>query len=299
MATMNVTSTYCGDALKKYILACVLGGETLSTQGISVQTNVKYKRKIKKLAASGVVQAGSCDFAPTSGVTISEGVLEPCPYKVNEKICFEDVYQLWDSADMAAGLNNENLPQTLIDGLTEAYTKQVAKEVEEMIWQNDGADCFEGFLAQLSGSSAVTGGTGSTLTVSNIVTELNAAYALVPSCVLSKPKNELVIFISHKALALYEMNLATQGVNTSVMAGVPTLYGIELKAISGFGNDNLIVIGARDNFYVGTDLEADFNEIKTIDLRQTTGDEAIAFIMKFKLDVTVAYANEIVLYNYV
>ena len=46
MATMTVTSTYAGDALKKYILACILGGETLATQGLSVQTNVKYKRKL-------------------------------------------------------------------------------------------------------------------------------------------------------------------------------------------------------------------------------------------------------------
>ena len=91
------------------------------------------------------------------------------------------------------------------------------------------------------------------------------------------------------------MNLATQGVNTSIMGGVPQLYGIELKAVSGFADDDNIVIGARDNFYVGTDLESDFNEIKTIDMRQTTGDEKIRFIMKFKLDVAVAYPSEVVI----
>lgn len=297
MATISVTSTYAGDALKKYILACLLGGETLSTNGISVQTNVKYKRKIKKLASSDIVQAGSCDFTPTSGLTITEASLEPCEYKINETICFEDIYQTWDSADMAAGINNENLPQSLLDAITEAYVKQFAHEVEEMIWQNNypsgSSDCFTGFLRQLLDGGAVTGAT-SAVTSSNIVTLLNKAYALVPSCILSKPKSELVIFLSHKALAMYEMNLATQGVRTSIEAGVPTLYGIELKAISGLPDDDIIIIGERANFFVGTDLMADFNEIKLIDMRQTTGDEALRFILKAKLDVAVAYPAEVV-----
>ncbi len=297
MATINVTSTYAGDALKKYILACILGGETLSTNGISVQTNVKYKRKIKKLASSDIVQAGSCDFTPTSGLTITEATLEPCEFKINEQICFEDIYQTWDSADMAAGINNENLPQSLLDAITEMYVKQFAKENETAIWQNNyptgSSACFTGFLRHLLDGGAQTGAT-SAMTVSNVVTLLNKAYALVPACVLAKPKSELVIFISHKALALYEMNLATQGVRTSIEAGVPTLYGIELKAISGLPDDDMIVIGERANFFVGTDLMSDFNDIKIIDMRATTGDEAVRFILKAKLDVAVAYPAEVV-----
>jgi hypothetical protein len=303
MATITVTSSYVGDALKKYILACMLGGETLSTNGISVQTNVKYKRKIKKIGIGDVVQCGSCDFTPTSGVTITEAVLSPCESKINEEICFEDLYQLWDSADMAAGIHNENVPQSLADGLTEAYTKVAAQEIEKAIWQNDDTAtgttfcaCFDGYECQLA-AGGVTGGTGATLTVSNILTHLNAAYALVPACVLAKPKNELVIFMSHKAFSLYEMNLATQGVNTSIQAGVPTLYGIEIKPISGLSNDNIIVIGARDNFYIGTDLESDYNQIKVIDMRETTGDESVRYIMKWKMDVAIAYPGEVVYYN--
>lgn len=292
-ATINVTSTYSGDALKKYILAAIIGNETLSTNGISVLTNIKYKRKIKKIGASGVVQAGSCDYSPTSGVTITEAVLEPCEYKVNETICFEDIYNTWDSADMTAGLHAENLPQTLVDGLTEAYTGQFAKEVEEMIWQNNtrSGDCFDGFeTILLAGVTGVT----SAVTVSNVVTLLNKAYALVPAGVLKKAKSDLVIFVSHKFLSMYEMNLATQGINTTIMGGVPNLYGIEIKAVGGLSSDNYIIIGARDNFYIGTDLESDFNEIKLLDMRQTTGDEAVRFIMKCKLDVAIAYPNEVV-----
>ena len=299
MATLTVTSTYAGDALKQYILACILGGETLSTAGISVQTNIKYKRKIKKLAVGNIVQCGSCDFTPTSGVTITEAVLEPCEMKINEEICFEDLYQLWDSADMAAGIHNQQIPQSLMDALVEGYTKEAAQEIEKAIWQNDDdatgttyCACFDGYKKILLEGGAVTGAT-SAVTSTNIVTLLNKIYELLPDCVRAKPKNELVIFLSHKALAMYEMNLATQGVRTSIEAGVPTLYGIELKAISGLPNDNIMVMGERANFYVGTDLESDFNEIKLIDMRQTTGDDSVRFIMKYKLDVAIAYPSEV------
>jgi hypothetical protein len=303
MATITVSSTYCGDALKKYILACILGGETLATQGISVQTNVKYKRKIKKLAVGNIVACGSCDFSATSGVTITEAVLEPCDMKINEEICFEDLYQLWDSADMAAGMHNENIPQSLMDALTEGYVKEAAQEIEKAIWQNESTGtgrtycaCFDGYEVVLA-ADGITGGTGATLTVANVVTMLNAAYALVPACVLAKPKSELVIFMSHKGLSLYQMNLATQGVNTTCNEQCVSLYGIQIVPVSGLSDDDIIVIGARDNFYVGTDLESDFNEIKAIDMRNTTGDESVRFIMKWKLDVAIAYPSEVVYYN--
>ncbi len=303
MATLTATSSYVGDALKKYILAAILGGETLATQGISVQTNIKYKRKIKKLAVGNIVACGSCDFSATSGVTITEAVLEPCDMKINEEICFEDLYQLWDSADMSAGMHNENIPQSLMDGLVEGYTKEAAQEIEKAIWQNDDTAtgttycaCFDGYEVQLA-AGGITGGTGATLTVANVVTMLNAAYALVPAAVLAKPKSELVIFMSHKGLSLYQQNLATQGVNTTCNEQCVSLYGIQIVPISGLSDDDIIVIGERANFYVGTDLESDFNEIKTIDMRQTTGDDSVRFIMKWKLDVAIAYPNEVVYYN--
>ena len=298
MATLTATSSYAGDALKKYILACILGGETLGTSGINVQSNIKYKRYIKKLAVGDIVQCGGCEFSPTSGVTITEAVLEPCEMRINEEICFEDLYELWDAEDMAAGIHKQQIPQSLMDGLVEGYTKEAAKQIEQSIWNNvkDATGttycaCFNGFGKLLLTGGAVTGAT-SAVTSTNIVTLLNNLYGLLPDCVRAKPKGDLVIFLSHKALAMYEMNLATQGIRTSIEAGVPTLYGVELRAVSGLPED-VMVMGERANFYVGTDLESDFNEIKTIDMRQTTGDDSIRFIMKFKLDVAVAYPAEV------
>lgn len=305
MSTINVTSSYAGDALKKYILQALIGGETLSTQGINVLTGVKYKRYIKKLAASGIVKEHTCDFTPTSGVTITEAYVEPQKIKVHESICFDDIYELWDSADMADGVNNEQLPQELVDGITTEYINQAAKEIEEAIWQGNDAgstgtikDLFDGYEVILD-AGVPTGQTltATALTVSNIVTEMNKVYAALPAAVKKKPKSDLILFVSHEALALYEMNLATQGVRTSIEGGVPTLYGIEIKAVGGMSDPNYMVMGSRDNFYVATDLESDFNEIKMLDQRENDGSDKINFVMKAKIDVAIAYPTEVVWYT--
>lgn len=300
MSFASVTSTYAGDALKEYILKALIGGETLGTRGVKVETNVKLKRTIKKLASTGIVQAGSCTFSSTDGMTISEGSLEPVRLKVNETICFDEFDELWDSADMAAGQHAQNVPQSIIDAITDEFVGQFAKEVEEMIWQGDTTltggtkALFDGYLKQLDGTAIPVSGT--TLTTSNILTELNKVYSALPAGVRKKGKDALVFFMGYDAAALYEMNLQAQGMNTSADGGVMKAYNIEIVPVGGLTDDK-IVLGERANFYVGTDLESDFNELKTIDMRETTGDDNVRFIMKAKLDVAIAYPSEVVLYS--
>ncbi len=299
MSFASVTSTYAGDALKEYILKALIGGETLGTRGVKVETNVKLKRTIKKLASAGIVQAGSCEFSSTNGMSISEGVLEPVRLKVNETICFDEFDELWDSADMAAGQHAQNVPQSLIDAITDEFVGQFAKEVEEMIWQGDTSlsggtkALFDGYLEQLDGSAIEVSAT--TLTTSNILTEMNKVYSALPAGVRKKGKDALVWFMGYDTAALYEMNLQAQGINTSADGGIMKAYNIEIVPVGGLSG-NKIVLGERANFYVGTDLESDFNELKLIDMRDTTGDDSVRFIMKAKLDVTIAYPSEVVLY---
>lgn len=299
MSFASVTSTYAGDALKEYILKALIGGETLGTRGVKVETNVKLKRTIKKLASAGIVQAGSCEFSSTDGMSISEGVLEPVRLKVNETICFDEFDELWDSADMAAGQHAQNVPQSLIDAITDEFVGQFAKEVEEMIWQGDTSlsggtkALFDGYLKQLDGSAVEV--TATTLTTSNILTEMNKVYTALPAGVRKKGKDALVWFMGYDAAALYEMNLQAQGMNTSAEGGTMKAYNIEIVPVGGLTGDK-IVLGERANFYVGTDLASDFNELKTIDMRETTGDDNVRFIMKAKLDVAIAYPSEVVLY---
>jgi hypothetical protein len=299
--TRSFTSTYAGEAAAPYLLKALVGGETLSTAGISILTGVKYKETMKRFASSNILQAGSnCDFNPTGTLTISERALEPKKIKVNAQICFNDLYTLWDSASMSAGANDESFPAALEQAIISEFTNQVAKEVETVIWQGSGTYGITGWEAILcaTGATASIKVTGTTLTSSNILTEMNKVVNAMPAAIKSKKaKGELVLFVSHKAAFLYEQNLSAQGMNTSVDGKPMSLYGIEIKPVGGLSNDNIMFLGARDNFYFGTDLQDDFANVQLLDQRFVTGADYLNFVMRGKFDVNIGWAEEVVAYG--
>ena len=183
------TSSYAGDAIRAYILKALIGGETLSTSGLKIETGVKYKRVIKKFTSTDIIQSGGCDFTPAGTLTISEGVLEPQKIKINEQICFEDLYNLWDAEEMSEGMNNEDVPQPVIDAMVDEFVNQTQKAIEEMIWQGDTTgtggtvlDLIDGYEKILTDGSAIDV-TGVTLTSSNILTEMNKVVDAIPNAI--------------------------------------------------------------------------------------------------------------------
>jgi len=81
--TTSITTTYAGEEAGKYASAALLSGDTLSKGLIEIKPNIKYRETLKRLSTDDILKDGSCDFDPTSSITLSERVIEPLPYKVN------------------------------------------------------------------------------------------------------------------------------------------------------------------------------------------------------------------------
>lgn len=300
--TRNFTSSYAGDAIRAYILKALIGGETLSTAGINIQTGIKYKRVIKKFTSADIVQSGGCSFTPAGTLTISEGVLEPKKIKVNEQICFEDLYNLWDAEDMSDGMNNEDVPQAVVDAMTNEFVGRVAEAVEIQVWQGDltGAtgtylDLIDGYEKLLDDGSPATV-TLTAITSANVVTALNAVTAAQPKAIMIKPASSKVIFTSPAVVEAYQQNLAAQGVNTTADEQAVNFHGMELRQVGGI-SANKIVLGMRDNFYFGTDLMSDYVTLKALDQRDVDGSEYVNWVLKCKGDVALGWSSEIVYYS--
>jgi hypothetical protein len=295
--TKNFTSSYVGKAAAKYILPALVGGETLSTEGLSVKTGVKKSYKIKKLSSSGLIQSGSCAYNPTGTITISEVSLDPKDSKVNADICFGDIYALWDSESMGDGVHNQKLPADLEEGIITSFTENIAKAIEGAVWTGNTTMQITGWATDLdNGAVEIVGLVSSALTSTNIVTEMNKVYNALPSAVRKRGEANLVMFMTYRDAGLYMQNLSAQGQNTTIGAKELNLYGIEIKRVAGLPDGDM-VLGERANFHLATDLESDFNEVKILDKRDTTGDDVISFIMKWKLDTAVGFLNEVVYYH--
>ena len=101
MATTNsLTTTYAGEFAGEYISAALLSGVTIENGGITVKPNVKFKETLKKVSTDDIVKDASCDFDPTSTLTISEKVLQPEFQQVNLQLCKKDFVSDWEAISM-------------------------------------------------------------------------------------------------------------------------------------------------------------------------------------------------------
>ena len=81
--TQSITTTYSGSFAGDYIAQALLSGVTLSEGGVTVKPNIKYKEVLKKLSLDSILKDGSCDFDPSSTVTLTESTLQPEEFQVN------------------------------------------------------------------------------------------------------------------------------------------------------------------------------------------------------------------------
>jgi hypothetical protein len=307
--TRSFTSTFAGKAAAPYLLASVFSGSIANIAGIGIHTGVKYKEVLKKMTSSSVVQSGSTcmDWTPTGTYTISEVVLEPKPLVINAEFCFSDFYALWDSPDMADGMNNENPPANWEDAVIENQLRaaQATNDKLQAIGNATGSTGLDTLLSGLATQAKAGTGAGQkvagvTLTKANIIAAMESMFDALPSNV-PFDTNELVLIVSKKAMFLYKQALTAAGVSFfhDVSEDAPAqIYGVEVVAVDGLNSrPDVMLLQERKNIHIGYDLKSDESEIAIIDFRYTTGAEKVGFKAKWKFDIKYAFPTEVVIYN--
>lgn len=307
--TKSFTSTFAGKAAAQYLLPSVFSGAIANIAGIGVHTGVKYKEVLKKMSASSVVQSGTTcqDWSPTGTYTISEVVLQPKPLTIQAEFCFSDFYALWDSADMADGMNAENPPANWEDAVIETQLRaaQATSDKLQAIGASSGMTGLDTLLSGLATQAKAGTGSGqkiagTTLTKSNIIAAMESMFDALPSNV-PFDTNELVLIVSKKAMFLYKQALVAAGVSTfhDLTKDAPAqIYGVEIVAVDGLNaTPNVMLLQERKNIHIGYDLKSDESEISIIDFRYTTGADKVGFKAKWKFDIKYAFPAEVVIYG--
>jgi len=146
--TTNITTSYAGEFAGEYIAAALLSASTIDDGGLTVKANIAFKEVIKKLATNALVASASCDFTPTSTITLTERTIEPVELQVNLQLCKYDFVNDWEAQSMGYGLG-QTLPPKFSDFLIAHVASEVAQNTEFCIWQGDTAagtnNSFDGF----------------------------------------------------------------------------------------------------------------------------------------------------------
>ena len=310
--TTSITTTYAGEFAGKYISAALLSASTIENGGIEVKPNVKYKEVIKKIATDAIVKNATCDFDPTSTVTLTEKILIPEEFQVNLQLCKKDFRSDWEAVQMGYSAF-DNLPPSFADFLLAHVAAKVAEKTETNIWKGVTANAgeFNGFATLLSLDAALPAAnevTGTTVTAANVVAELGKIVDAIPATLYGK--EDLYLYVSQNIARAYVRALGGFGASglgangTNAMGtqwfnnGSLSFDGVKIFVANGLAA-NTAIAAEKSNLYFGTGLLADNQEVKVIDMADIDGSQNVRVVMRFTAGVQYGIVEDIVTYGIV
>lgn len=304
--TTSITTTYAGEFAGKYIAAALLSGVTLDNGLIEIKPNIKYKEVIKKISTDEIVKNATCDFDPTSTLTLTERIIQPEEFQVNLTLCKKDFRSDWEAVQMGYSVY-DNLPPSFSDFLIAHVAEKVSQKIEQNIWAgvNATAGQFDGFTTLLAADADVIDVVGTTVTAANVIDELGKVVDAIPATLYGK--EDLTIYVPQNVAKAYVRALggfAANGVGANGVENKGTMWwnqgdlnidGIRVAMVNGLAS-NKIVAAQKSNLYFGTGLLDDKNEVKVIDMGDIDGSQNVRIIMRFTAGVQYGFGSEVVYY---
>ena len=309
--TSSITTTYAGEFAGKYIAAALLSAPTLEKGGITIMPNVKHKQVIKRVATDDIIKNATCDFDPTSTITLTEKVLEPESFQVNLQLCKADFRADWDAIQMGYSAFDV-LPKSFADFLIAHAADKVAAGMETSIWQgvNATAGQFAGIMTQLTTDTslpaaqeiaAVGGGVNS----ANCIAQLGSIVDALPASLYGK--EDLTLYVSNNIYRAYVRALggfAAGGVgangydNKGTNQTLSNLYydGVKIFLANGLAA-NTALLSQTSNLFFATGLLSDMNECRVLDMGDIDGSQNVRVVMRFTADVKYGFASDVVTYG--
>jgi len=307
--TTSITTTYAGEFAGKYIAAALLSAPTLDKGGMTVMPNVKYKQVIKKVATDDIIKNATCDFDPTSTITLTEKILQPESFQVNLQLCKNDFRSDWDAIQMGYSAF-DTLPKSFADFLIAHAAEKVAAGMETSIWQgvNATAGQFAGIMTQLTTDASLPAAqeiAGTTVTAANVIAELGKIVDACPAALYGK--EDLNLYVSQNIYRAYVRALggfAAAGVGangydnkgTNQQLGDVYFDGVRVFVANGLAS-NTALLAQKSNLYFATGLLSDLNECKVLDMGDLDGSQNVRVIMRFTADAKYGFAEDVVTYG--
>ena len=322
--TTSITTTYAGEFAGQYVAASLLEANTLAQGGITVKPNVKFKEVLKKVSVDDIVKDATCDFSATSTITLTEKILQPEEQQVNLQICKKDFASDWEAVQMGYSAYH-NVPPSFADFILGHVAAKVAERTEKSIWSGNTATNgqFNGFTQLVSTDADLPAAqeiAGTTVTSSNVITELGKIVDAIPSSLYGA--DDMYIYVSQNIARAYvralggfasitqqnaaaDENVGIASIGANGVGGQGTAWwqggglsfdGVKLFVANGLA-DNDAIATTKSNLYFGTGLLSDHNEVKLLDMADLDGSQNARIIMRFTAGVQLASIEDVVTYG--
>ena len=305
--TTSITTTYAGEFAGKYVAAALLSAPTLDKGLIEIMPNVYYKSVIQKVGTDDILKDATCDFDPTSTVTLTERVLTLEEFQVNLQMCKKDFEQTWQAVEMGYS-SFKNVPASFTDFIVAYAAEKVAARIEQNIWAgvNASAGQFAGFQTLFAADGDVIDVTATTVTAANVIAELGKVVDAIPAALYGK--QDLTIYVPQNVAKAYVRALggfAAAGVGANGVDNKGTMWygsqdlyfdGIKVALAEGLAS-NKMVAAQKSNLFFGTGLLSDKNEVRLIDMADIDGSQNFRLIMRMSAGIQYGIGSDIVYYG--
>jgi hypothetical protein len=304
----DITSTYAGEVADQFFAAALEAAASLNNGGVTIMEGITHKQVLPTVNISDPVAAAACTLpAEGDNITIAESVLELTDLAVREDVCIGALVPLWHSYVRSASRNDIVEPR-FIDFLLAQTAKAVGQSLERGIWRGTspygvGFQSNDGTLDEAGADASIFAGFhevdfANALAASDILTDmasvLDSAIANAPA-ILDAPGAGF--YMGREAYWFYAQALSAAGSNAGQFNGGAGYAGGNLQGLTYQGFPvymcpgmfaDTIVLTYPGNLYVGTSAQTDFNDIRAVDMRGTTGDDLIRIIGRMQVGVQVA-----------
>ncbi len=299
----NYTNEQSTDLLVKALFGSKTA--TLLQSSNQVQVGVKSASALNILASTVFFQADGCGYLSSGTTTFTQRTITVGAVKVEETLCPKTLEAKWMQTQIMPG-SPTMIPFEEQIGNEKAAV--IAQTLETAMWTGDtgsgnpNLSRFDGFNKLIAAASPVLGNatptTFTTVTNANIDDILDQIYANVPAAVAAK--DDLVCFLGVDNFKLMLINLKNANLFHYVADAAQTMEmvypgtNMKLIAVGGLNGTNKIVTGSLSNFFMGTDLIDENEEVK---MWYSIDNDEVRVRFTFKAGVQVAFPGEIVYFT--
>jgi hypothetical protein len=222
-------------------------------------------------------QTGACGWDASGTTTFTQVSLASQHEKVNEELCFQQLWDTYQSLLLPPGQDPETVP--FLDGIIALKVKQIQQRIETKLWSAlvASGDTFNGFnylisTGQTSVAASASGTTFSSTaaygTNGNPITEVDKLISALSDDALVF--DDLVVFMSYSNFRLYNQALVkanffqnyigTTNV-TNNMSAIHPSTNVKVLPTLGLAGSGKVVIGPAQYMFCGFDLMSDHEKM--------------------------------------
>lgn len=253
------------------IVAKALIGAT-TPANTTIKLGVRGTQQIQLLNSAPAFQTGSCGWDASGTTTFTQVSLASQHEKLNEELCFQQLWDTYQSLLLPAGQDPETVP--FLDQIISLKTKQIQQRIETKLWTatTGGGDSFNGFNYLIAtGQTSVANSSGTAFsstaaygTNGNPITEVDKLISALSDDALAF--DDLVVFMSYSNFRLYNQALVkanffqnyigTTNV-TNNMSAIHPSTNVKVLPTLGLAGSGKVIIGPAQYMFCGFDLMSD------------------------------------------